>query len=151
MLGANFSRVRPTPVAAPQLVAYSREVAQLLDLPPTVIETPAFAQVFVGNRLLDGMDPYATVTAGISSAIGQVSWATVARSTWVMSSIARRALGAAAKGAGPTPYSRTADGLAVLRSSIREFLCSEACITRRADHPRASLVVTGESVVRDML
>jgi uncharacterized protein YdiU (UPF0061 family) len=55
------------------------------------------------------------------------------------------------KGAGPTPYSRTADGLAVLRSSIREFLCSEAMHHLGVPTTRAlSLVATGESVVRDM-
>ncbi|HTO58347.1 MAG TPA: YdiU family protein, partial [Pseudomonadales bacterium] len=56
------------------------------------------------------------------------------------------------KGAGPTPYSRTADGLAVLRSSIREFLCSEAMHHLGVPTTRAlSLVATGERVVRDVL
>ena len=55
------------------------------------------------------------------------------------------------KGAGPTPYSRTADGLAVLRSSVREFLCSEAMHHLGVPTTRAlSLVTTGEDVVRDM-
>ena len=55
------------------------------------------------------------------------------------------------KGAGPTPYSRTADGLAVLRSSVREFLCSEAMHHLGVPTTRAlSLVTTGETVVRDM-
>ena len=55
------------------------------------------------------------------------------------------------KGAGPTPYSRSADGRAVLRSSIREFLCSEAMHHLGVPTTRAlSLVTTGERVVRDM-
>ena len=55
------------------------------------------------------------------------------------------------KGAGPTPYSRTADGLAVLRSSVREFLCSEAMFHLGVPTTRAlSLVLSGEQVVRDM-
>jgi len=55
------------------------------------------------------------------------------------------------KGAGPTPYSRTADGLAVLRSSVREFLCSEAMYHLGVPTTRAlSLVLTGEQVLRDM-
>jgi uncharacterized protein YdiU (UPF0061 family) len=55
------------------------------------------------------------------------------------------------KGAGPTPYSRTADGRAVLRSSIREFLCSEAMHHLGVPTTRAlSLVSTGDAVVRDM-
>ena len=55
------------------------------------------------------------------------------------------------KGAGPTPYSRSADGLAVLRSSVREFLCSEAMHHLGVPTTRAlSLVSTGEQVLRDM-
>src|SRR4029077_1357438 len=55
------------------------------------------------------------------------------------------------KGAGRTPYSRTADGRAVLRSSLREFACSEAMHWLRVPTTRAlSLVATGEQVVRDM-
>ena len=53
------------------------------------------------------------------------------------------------KGAGPTPYSRSADGLAVLRSSVREFLCSEAMFHLGVPTTRAlSLVTTGEEVLR---
>ena len=56
------------------------------------------------------------------------------------------------KGAGPTPYSRTADGLAVLRSSLREFVCSEAMFHLGVPTTRAlSLTLTGEEVVRDIL
>jgi uncharacterized protein YdiU (UPF0061 family) len=55
------------------------------------------------------------------------------------------------KGCGKTPYSRFADGLAVLRSSIREFLCSEAMHGLGIPTTRAlCLVETGKSVVRDM-
>jgi len=55
------------------------------------------------------------------------------------------------KGAGKTPYSRFADGLAVLRSSIREFLCSEAMHHLGIPTTRAlCLVTTGKLVTRDM-
>src|SRR5690606_6837976 len=55
------------------------------------------------------------------------------------------------KGAGPTPFSRQADGRAVLRSSLREYVCSEAMHALGVPTTRAlSLVLTGESVVRDM-
>ena len=55
------------------------------------------------------------------------------------------------KGAGPTPYSRTADGLAVLRSSIREFLCSEAMAHLGVPTTQAlSVALTGDKVMRDM-
>ncbi|MFA6163946.1 MAG: hypothetical protein WC685_11015, partial [Methylobacter sp.] len=58
--GACYSRVLPAKVAHPQMVAYSREVAELLDLSLEDCESDDFTQVFVGNRLLAGMDPYAT-------------------------------------------------------------------------------------------
>src|SRR6185436_9822052 len=55
------------------------------------------------------------------------------------------------KGAGLTPYSRHADGRAVLRSSLREFMCSEAMHHLGVPTTRAlSLVATGEEVIRDM-
>src|SRR5690606_11341736 len=56
------------------------------------------------------------------------------------------------KGAGPTPYSRFADGRAVLRSSVREFLCSEAMHHLGIPTTRAlSIVLTGDEVVRDVM
>src|SRR5262245_36727812 len=58
--GALYSRVDPTPVAAPRLIAYSPEVAALLGIDEASIRSPLFAQVFGGNALLDGMEPYAT-------------------------------------------------------------------------------------------
>ena len=61
---ACYSRVKPTPVRAPRLVAFSREVAELIGLDPAAIADDAsggntFAQVFAGNTLVDGMDPHA--------------------------------------------------------------------------------------------
>ena len=56
------------------------------------------------------------------------------------------------KGAGETPYSRRADGRAVLRSSIREYLCSEAMWSLGIPTTRAaSLVVSDSLVERDKL
>src|ERR1700674_4986415 len=62
--GALYSRVHPTPVAAPRLLAYSREVAALLGIDPAAMESPEFARVFGGNALLDGMQPYAANYGG---------------------------------------------------------------------------------------
>jgi len=151
--GACFSRVEPTPVSAPRLVAVAPEVAALLGLDPDDCKTQAFADVFAGNRLLPGMDPHATCYGGHQFGhwagqlgdgrainLGEVVAADGAH--WMLQ----------LKGAGPTPYSRTADGLAVLRSSIREFLCSEAMHYLGVPTTRAlSLTLTGESVIRDML
>ncbi|HTK99817.1 MAG TPA: YdiU family protein [Pseudomonadales bacterium] len=153
VIGASFSRVMPTPVAKPQLIAYSREVAQLLDLPFSAIESQAFAEVFAGNRVLDGMDPYATVYGGhqFGNWAGQLGDGRAINLGEVVNSRDEH-WALQLKGAGPTPYSRTADGLAVLRSSIREFLCSEAMHHLGVPTTRAlSLVATGEQVMRDML
>lgn len=150
--GACFSRVLPTPVAQPQLVAYSREVAELLDLnlDPSALEE--FAQVFVGNRVLTAMDPFAMCYGGhqFGNWAGQLGDGRAIN----LGEIVNRAgehWTLQLKGAGPTPYSRTADGLAVLRSSVREFLCSEAMHHLGVPTTRAlSLVLTGEKVMRDM-
>src|SRR5690606_25672885 len=62
--GACHSRVSPTPVRQPQRAAVAQEVAQLLDLHPDQCLTDDFTQVFAGNRLLPGMDPYACCYGG---------------------------------------------------------------------------------------
>jgi serine/tyrosine/threonine adenylyltransferase len=61
---ACYSRVLPTPIAEPKLVAYAREVAELLGLNSTDCESQAFADIFTGNRIVEGMDPYATCYGG---------------------------------------------------------------------------------------
>ena len=149
---ACFSRVRPVQVNDPQLVAYAREVAALLDLAPEACETETFAEVFAGNRLLDGMDPYATCYGGhqFGNWAGQLGDGRAINLGEVVNARGER-WALQLKGAGLTPYSRMADGLAVLRSSIREFLCSEAMFHLGVPTTRAlSLVTTGEEVVRDM-
>jgi hypothetical protein len=61
---ACYSFVQPSRVTKPTLVAYSREVAELLDLSIETCESNDFLQVFAGNRLLPGMSPYATCYGG---------------------------------------------------------------------------------------
>jgi len=129
------------------------EVAQLLDLPDEVGRTPEFAEVFSGNRVLPGMDPHATCYGGhqFGNWAGQLGDGRAINLGDVVNARGEH-WALQLKGAGPTPYSRTADGLAVLRSSIREFLCSEAMFHLGVPTTRAlSLVATGEQVVRDML
>ena len=62
--GALYSRVDPTPVTAPRLVAHSREVAALLGIDEASIGSPVFARVFGGNALLEGMEPYSANYGG---------------------------------------------------------------------------------------
>ncbi len=150
--GAAYSRVMPTPVAAPQLIGYAREVGQLLDLDIDPFADPEFAEVFGGNRLLPGMEPFAMCYGGhqFGNWAGQLGDGRAINLGEVVNSRGEHWT-LQLKGAGPTPYSRTADGLAVLRSSVREFLCSEAMYHLGVPTTRAlSLVRTGQDVVRDM-
>ena len=151
--GACYSNVAPTRVAQPRLVAHSREVAALLDLSDADVESPLFVDVFGGNALLDGMQPHATCYGGhqFGNWAGQLGDGRAINLGDVVNARGEH-WALQLKGAGPTPYSRTADGLAVLRSSIREFLCSEAMHHLGVPTTRAlSLVATGEQVVRDVL
>jgi serine/tyrosine/threonine adenylyltransferase len=151
VMQACYSRVEPTAVRAPELVMLVPEVAALLDLDPT--PTPELVDVLAGNRVVPGMAPYAACYGGhqFGTWAGQlgdgraITLAEVtsrAGDTWEIQ----------LKGAGKTPYSRNADGRAVLRSSLRELVCSEAMHHLGVPTTRAlSLVLTGEPVPRDML
>ncbi|MBW3550728.1 MAG: YdiU family protein, partial [Proteobacteria bacterium] len=155
--GAAWSSVQPSPVEAPLLFAHSAEMAARLGIDEADVATPEFAQVFGGNLLLDGMQPYAANYGGhqFGHWAGQLG---DGRAITLGETIARpkgtpegERWELQLKGAGPTPYSRSADGRAVMRSSIREFLCSEAMHHLGVPTTRAlSLVATGEAVVRDM-
>ncbi len=143
--------MRPTPVAGPELIAQSAEMAATLGIDLDADRDRA-ARVLTGTDLLDGSEPYAMrygghqfgnwagqLGDGRAIALGEVTGAE--GDHWTLQ----------LKGSGRTPYSRGADGLAVLRSSVREFLCSEAMHHLGIPTTRAlSLCLTGEQVVRDM-
>jgi len=145
--------VDPTPTAAPTLIAHASEVAELLGLTAQDCTSSAFTQVFSGNALLAGMQPYATCYGGhqFGNWAGQLG---DGRAINLGDACTQdgNTLTLQLKGAGETPFSRTADGLAVLRSSVREFLCSEAMFHLGVPTTRAlSLCLTGDQVMRDML
>lgn len=149
---ACYSYVLPTPVSAPRTVAFAKEVADLLDLSEAVCQSGDFAQVFSGNRLAKGMKSYATCYGGhqFGQWAGQLGDGRAINLGEVLNS-KNEHFTLQLKGAGRTPYSRRSDGLAVLRSSVREFLCSEAMHHLGVPTTRAlSLVLTGETVLRDM-
>ena len=150
--GAMWAAVEPAPVKAPRLLAHSREMAAELGFSEAEVASPEFAQVFAGNALLPGMQPFATNYGGhqFGHWAGQLGdGRAISLGEAVLPDGRRREL--QLKGAGPTPFSRTADGRAVLRSSIREFLCSEAMHHLGIPTTRALILVgTGEDVVRDM-
>ena len=150
---ACFSRVKPLIVDRPLLVAHSAEMFELLGIDSAEIQRPDFVEVLAGNRILPGMDTHAVCYGGhqFGNWAGQLGDGRAIGLGEVIDTSGRHQM-LQLKGAGPTPYSRTADGLAVLRSSIREFLCSEAMHHLGVPTTRAlSLVTTGEDVVRDML
>ncbi len=148
-LGSDFSSaVYPTPLPAPYLVSFNAAAAHLLDLDPEVAQRSNFAEHFCGNRIPPAAQPLAMLYAGHQFGhfvaqlgdgrailLGEICNA--AGQHWEVQF----------KGAGATPYSRRADGRAVLRSSIREYLCSEAMHALGIPTSRALCIVGSDEVV----
>jgi uncharacterized protein YdiU (UPF0061 family) len=152
--GVFFAEVATTPVSKPELLIWSPETAGLLDLPPALepAEAHLAAEVFSGNVLLPGCRPYATRYGGhqFGNWAGQLGDGR-AHTLGEIANSRGESFEVQLKGAGPTPYSRNADGRAVLRSSLREFLCSEAMFHLGVPTSRAlCCVTTGDDVTRDM-
>src|SRR4051794_1086668 len=146
---ACYTRVEPTRVAAPKLLAWSDVLGDELGLSRPSADT---VEVLAGSRVLPGMQPYAARYGGhqFGHWAGQLGDGRAITLTEITAGDGSRQE-LQLKGAGLTPYSRTADGRAVLRSSLREFMCSEAMFHLGVPTTRAlSLVATGEPVVRDM-
>ncbi|TDH20646.1 YdiU family protein [Segetibacter sp. 3557_3] len=148
--GVLYSKVAPTPVKKVSLLAWSDELARELEL--TRPESQEEVDVLGGNQVTPSMYPYAACYAGhqFGNWAGQLGdgraitlgeLQTSTGQTWELQ----------LKGPGLTPYSRMADGRAVLRSSLREYLMSEAMHYLGVPTTRAlSLVTTGDLVMRDM-
>lgn len=145
--GAAHSWVAPTPVSAPKLLAWSDAMGEVLG-----IKREDALPMLAGNHVPDSFKPYAMCYGGhqFGNWAGQLGDGRAINLAEVRGTDGQR-YEVQLKGAGPTPYSRTADGRAVLRSSLREFLCSEAMHALGVPTTRAlSLVATGDSVTRDM-
>jgi uncharacterized protein YdiU (UPF0061 family) len=144
-----YSRVEPTPLREPTLLHFNEDTAQLIDLDPAQAQRPEFAQIFSGSRALPGGEPLAMLYAGHQ--FGQ--WVSqLGDGRAILIGQVRNARGESwdlqLKGAGPTPYSRFADGRAVLRSSVREYLCGEAMHGLGIPTTRALCLVTSPEPVR---
>jgi uncharacterized protein YdiU (UPF0061 family) len=148
---ACFSYVTPRVPSKPSLVHFSPEMVVAIGLKESP-NSDEFLETFSGAKVMTNTNPYAMCYGGhqFGHWAGQlgdgraINLAEVAHNNkrWVLQ----------LKGAGETPYSRTADGLAVLRSSIREYLCSEAMFHLGVPTTRAlSLVLTGDKVLRDIM
>nr|XP_019955404.1 PREDICTED: selenoprotein O-like isoform X1 [Paralichthys olivaceus] len=153
--GACFSRIRTLqPLPRPHLVALSRSALALLGLSDRdVLSDPRAPEYLSGSRLLPGSQAAAhcycghqfglfagQLGDGAALYLGEVESGSQGR--WEIQ----------VKGAGVTPYSRDGDGRKVLRSSIREFLCSEAMAALGTPSTRAASLVTSDlCVMRDPL
>ncbi len=147
-----FCQNAPTAVCKPEILIWSKSTGRLLDLDSPSNPIGLEAEVFAGNKMLTGMLPYSTRYGGHQFGYwaGQLGDGRAISLGEVINSKNQR-LEIQLKGAGPTPYSRRADGRAVLRSSLREFLCSEAMFYLNVPTTRAlCCTLTGEKVMRDL-
>jgi len=146
-----YSRVNPTPLVRPYLVSFNASAASLIDLAATESTRDEFAQCFIGNSLLPGSAPLAMLYAGhqFGHFVSQLGDGRAILLGEIKNS-AGEFWEVQLKGAGPTPYSRNGDGRAVLRSSIREYLCSEAMHGLGIPTTRALCIVgSDEEVYRE--
>ena len=152
VLGAAFSFVNPVKPKKPALIHVSKEVAELVGISKETTASPAFLNVFSGNEILEHTKPYAMAYAGHqfgnwAGQLGDGRAITLFEATHKNKSTMFQL-----KGAGKTPYSRRGDGLAVLRSSIREHLCSEAMFHLGVPTTRSlALFTSGDEVLRDKM
>lgn len=149
---ACFSFVTPKKTKQSKLLHVSDHMAKELGLSERDIQSEVFLQVVTGNKVLENTKPYAMCYGGhqFGNWAGQLGDGRAINLAEVVHNSKRWAI--QLKGAGATPYSRTADGLAVLRSSIREYLCSEAMHHLGVSTTRAlSIAITGDDVLRDVL
>lgn len=146
-LGPDFySEVRPAPLADPQLVAWNTALAGELGLPAADGRAPATVEMLSGNCVPDGVIPVATVYAGHQ--FGHFAGQLGDGRAILLGEL--QGFEVQLKGAGETPYSRRGDGRAVLRSTIREYLCSEAMHGLGIPTTRAlALVASPQTVWRE--
>lgn len=146
--GACFSLVQPTPVSNACMVAYSFPALSLLDLPQSEVSRPEFVQYMSGNRLLPGSQSAAHCYCGHQSGYfsGQLGDGAAMYLGEVLNSNGER-WEIQLKGAGLTPFSNHRDGRKVLRSSIRELLCSEAMYHLGIPTTRAGCCMTSDTMV----
>jgi serine/tyrosine/threonine adenylyltransferase len=148
--GMLYSKALPTPVKKVELLAWSDELAQELEIDKPITQNAI--DILGGNYVSPSMYPFAACYAGhqFGNWAGQLGDGRAITLGEMETSTGSR-FELQLKGAGPTAYSRRADGRAVLRSSVREYLMSEAMHYLGVPTTRAlSLVSTGDEVMRDM-
>ncbi len=149
---AAYSFVTPRVPSAPKVLHISEEMLKELGITAEEAKSDLFKNIFTGAAIYPDTHPYAMCYAGhqFGNWAGQLGDGRAINLMEIVYNNNRWAL--QLKGAGATPYSRTADGLAVLRSSIREHLCSEAMYHLGVPTTRSlSLSITGVQVMRDIM
>ncbi|QWX83143.1 YdiU family protein [Cellulophaga sp. HaHaR_3_176] len=149
---ACYSYVVPKKTSNPQLIHTSPEMAKNLGFTSEDLKSTKFLNIITGNEIIENSKPYAMCYGGhqFGNWAGQLGDGRAINLGEILYDDKKWAL--QLKGAGETPYSRTADGLAVLRSSIREYLCSEAMYHLGIPTTRAlSIALSGDKVLRDVL
>jgi uncharacterized protein YdiU (UPF0061 family) len=149
---AAFSYVTPKKTAQPTVLHVSPEMASELHISEEETQSELFKNIVTGNEVYPNTTPYAMCYAGhqFGNWAGQLGDGRAINLFEVQHE--NKNWKVQLKGAGETPYSRTADGLAVLRSSVREYLCSEAMFHLGVPTTRAlSLSLSGDRVLRDVL
>jgi len=144
-----WSKTEPTPARAPKLISYIPELIEALGIDAS---DPQAAQVFTGSSVTDTCMPYSMRYGGhqFGNWAGQLGDGR-AISLGEIKDKSGQHWTLQLKGAGPTPYSRQGDGFAVLRSSIREYMCAEAIHHLGIPTTRSlTLCTTGESIARDV-
>jgi len=148
-----FSYVDPQPLSGAHLASFNTDVAEFLELDGINLNNPEHLAAFSGQMLLPGMQPIAQCYAGHQFGsfvprlgdgrailLGELD--TNHNGKWDLQ----------IKGSGPTPYSRGADGRAVLRSTIREYLCSEAMHNLGIPSSRSLCIIgSDEEVYREQI
>ena len=149
--GRFFSRLAPTPVAAPRLVKVNVELARTLGLDPVALASARGVEILAGNHVAEGAEPLAMAYAGHqfghfvpqlgdgrTNLLGEVVGLDGVRYDIQL------------KGSGPTPFSRGGDGRAALGPVLREYIVSEAMAALGVPTTRAlAAVTTGERVLRE--
>jgi uncharacterized protein YdiU (UPF0061 family) len=145
---AFFTELLPTPLPQPALVSLNRRLAAELGLPAEQLAEPELVEAFSGNLPLAGSRPLASVYSGHQFGVwaGQLGDGRAILLGGIETPAGVQEL--QLKGAGRTPYSRMGDGRAVLRSSIREYLGSEAVHALGIPTTRALLVTGSPQPVR---
>ncbi|MDB5929942.1 MAG: hypothetical protein JWR60_1649 [Polaromonas sp.] len=148
-LGPDFySELEPRPLPSPYWVGRNRAHARELGLEENWLESSEALAALTGNQLLPGSRPLASVYSGHQFGVwaGQLGDGRAILLGEIETPLGPQEL--QLKGAGKTPYSRMGDGRAVLRSSIREFLCSEAMHGLGIPTTRALCVTGSDAAVR---